>query len=720
MKKRKIILGLLFASMIMGISSCRKDDPEPEDPKDEDITTPDDPSKDDSNSDNPKDDTPKLDGDVGTQGEVQILKASGHLESAYVEWSPVQDATTYHVYYKKQNEDDSKYSKVSDMLIRKYTDKYRVDVVGLAEGDYEIKIVPVVQDTEKSFYSTVKMKVIPHDRSGYAFDSTSLWKEASGAYNADGTLKSGAQVIYVTANNAKTVEATIGGVKVKGFQSILDAKQKKGNKDILDIRIIGEIKKTNLDHISSSSEGLQIKGAEKYQNMNLTIEGIGEDATINGFGILIRNCGNVEIRNLGIINFMDDGVSIDTDNRNLWVHNLDIFYGNAGGDSDQVKGDGSLDCKKSKYCTFSYNHFWDSGKSCLLDASDGTGDAASDYITYHHNWFDHSDSRHPRVRNAGHVHVYNNYYDGNAKYGVGSTTGSSTFVEANYFRNCKYPMMISLQGSDALGAGTFSGETGGMIKAYGNHIEGASSFLPYSQNQSQFDCYDVSSRNETVDENIKNASGFSYNNFDTEDGFYTYAVDSAEVGKDKVEAFAGRINGGDLQWDFNDSVEDSNYEVISELKTKVTNYKTTLIKVLGDTVNDSEPGDTPGGSTPTTPSIEGTIVHNFTKDGKESSYFIITGNLSTSKGTQTYQGQTLTQCLKLESSTNITFTIQRSMTLVLVLGNGGNYIGQTIKVDDKKYTSNNEGVITVALTEGSHTITKADSSNIFLIALQEN
>ena len=39
--------------------------------------------------------------------------------------------------------------------------------------------------------------------------------------------------------------------------------------------------------LGSSAEGLQIKG--KSQEMNLTIEGVGRDATIHGFGMLIRN-----------------------------------------------------------------------------------------------------------------------------------------------------------------------------------------------------------------------------------------------------------------------------------------------------------------------------------------------------------------------------------------------------------------------------------------------
>ena len=67
-----------------------------------------------------------------------------------------------------------------------------------------------------------------------------------------------------------------------------------------------------------------------------------------------------------------DNVSLQQDCQNVWVHNCDMFYGEAGGDADQKKGDGALDCKKSTYVTFSYNHFWDSGKCNLLGLSEGT------------------------------------------------------------------------------------------------------------------------------------------------------------------------------------------------------------------------------------------------------------------------------------------------------------------------------------------------------------
>ena len=73
---------------------------------------------------------------------------------------------------------------------------------------------------------------------------------------------------------------------------------------------------THLD-VYKRQEGLQIKGKNAYSNLNLTIEGIGEDAGIHGFGMLIRNAGNVELRNFAVMACLDDSVSLDTSNCNV-------------------------------------------------------------------------------------------------------------------------------------------------------------------------------------------------------------------------------------------------------------------------------------------------------------------------------------------------------------------------------------------------------------------
>ena len=523
-------------------------------------------------------------------GRVEITEAKGWLESAYVKFKKLGDCTLYHVYIK--GGDFASYTRIDSMLVRSYGDTYRADMVGLKAGNYDMMVVPVSKGKElaENANEATAMTVLNYDRSGFAH----LNNAGVGAYNDDGSLKSDARVIYVTAQTAKTVtcEVKTGSKPANvttfmGLQAILDAYQKGYEKRPLDVRFIGLVEKADLDAISSSSEGLQIKGKKAYSNLFITLEGIGDDATLRGFGLLLRNAANVELRNFAIMRCMDDCVSLDTDNKFIWVHHLDFFYGQKGSDADQVKGDGTTDIKgDSQYITVAYNHYFDSGKSSLCGM---TSESGPNYIDYHHNWFDHSDSRHPRVRTMS-VHVWNNYYDGCAKYGVGATSGSSVFVESNYFRATKDPMLISQQGTDAKGGGTFSGETGGMIKSYGNVYADkglSSNFTPITQHESaaSFDCYEVAARDEQVPGSVKAlVGGTAYNNFDTNSTLmYTYKPVAATQVPAVVTGWtgAGRLGKGDFKWTFTSS-DDSSYAINAALSAAIDSYQSKMVGISAE------------------------------------------------------------------------------------------------------------------------------------------
>ena len=530
---------------------------------------------------------------------VQITTAAGWNESLYAEWEHFEGADNYNVYVKGGQYAD--YTKIDGQLVRSYGSYNRADAVGLKAGDdYSIKVVPVINAKEEESKASIATNIIVRsfNRDGYAHHQASA---GIGAYNNDGTLKEGARILYISKDNAKTVtlDMTVdkkGKTETRtGIQDILKAYEKGIETRPLCIRIIGLLKKDDMPELGSSSIGLQVKG--KGQNMNLTIEGVGNDATFHGFGILVRNCRYVELRNLGVMMHPEDGISFDTDNEHLWGHNLDIFYGeNKGG--DKAKGDGSFDVKGTLYATVSANHYWDSGKCNLNSNKDEV-----DYVTYHHNWFDHSDSRHPRVRVSKHLHVFNNYYDGNSKYGVGATTASCIFVEKNYFRHCKYPMLISKQGSDIHnGTGTssetkgnFSSEDGGMIKAFDNYITEQTSFEPYVAGDAlyskHFDAYVVENRNDQVPaEVVTLQGGTGYNNFDTANDFYMYSPDAAADVPSTVtgQYGAGRCQHGDFQYTFDNATQDKNSEVITDLSNKLANYESKLVKIYGDSGSSSD------------------------------------------------------------------------------------------------------------------------------------
>ena len=729
-KFKLLVFILLFVFTLGSCTNSKPNNNNNDNPSTGD-TPSDNPSTGDTPSDNPStgDDiitsNPTWD-NVNSSSTITILESAGHLEAAYVEWTGVTDAIGYNVYYKEK--DSTIYTKIDDMLIRLYSDRLRADVVGLKAGSYTLKVVPVYTTGEGSDAATANVTVASHDRSGYAFQTGNDYskKVVPGAYNMDGTLKDNARVLYITQNNFEKVELEvhISASKTevrKGLQNILAAYEKGYETQPLAIRIIGNINASGIT-LGGEAGTLQIKG-KGTSSFNLTIEGIGDDANMYGWGLLVIKSNSVEIRNLATMLFNDDGISLK-ESKNVWVHNCDIFYGGTGGDADQAKGDGSLDIKDdSQNLTLSYIHFWDSGKMSLCGMKSETGE---NWITYHHNWFDHSDSRHPRVRTMT-VHVYNNYYDGVSKYGVGVTTGASVFVENNYFYNTSTPMMSSMQGTDATGDGTFSGESGGIIKAYGNKMVNdnpdiTTRYITYQQNNTSFDAYEVSSRFEVVPSSVVTLSGnTAYNNFDTAATFYSYNLQSADDCVNTVKKYAGRMNGGDFSWDFSALSEDSNYAVNTEYKNALIAYKSKLVKVLVENV-EADNGGT-GGSTDSgegensgtnTPVIEGAVIHDFTANGTNSTIFTINGTLSSSKGSVTYDGKTLTQCLKLESSTSITFTTTAKMTLILVVNSEKNKLNA--KVDGVKY-EDSTGVITVEIEAGSHTITKGDTANLFYIVL---
>lgn len=650
-------------------------------------------------------------------GVIQITEAKGWQESAYLKWAPFEGASSYNVYV-----DDKK---IDAQLVRQYKSYYRADVLGLKEGTYSVKVVPVNADGKEIAGANTASNLVvqSYNREGFAH-----FKYAGvGAYNNDGTLKAGAKVLYITAKTAKTVSTTVNTGKLEtitGLQSIIDAYSKGKDKTPIAFRIIGKVNLSDLDHISSSAEGLQVKGAM----MNMTFEGVGDDATVYGFGFLLREAESVEFRNFAIMRCLDDAMSLDTKNYHVWIHNMDLFYGKKGSAADQAKGDGTVDIKgDSKYVTVAYNRFWDNGKASMCGMKSETG---PNYITYHHNWFDHSDSRMARVRTMS-VHMYNNYYQHNDVYGIGATSGSSVFMESNYFDAVKRPIMSSLQGTDAKGDGTFSGEKGGLIKAYGNVFANKPanfSYIPYAENNTSFDAYEVSNPSEQVPTSVKTlVGGTSYDNFDTNPSLmYAYAADKAEDVPSIVEGFygAGRLNHGDIDFVIPDEtvVTNGHQQPLPALASILDSYTSGVVKVFGEsnasgeggTVNptpDPTPDPTP---TPDAPVIEGTVTCSFAADGTLSNTsFALTGEAKNVRKEETViDGTTYTASLKMESNTEVSFTTSQKMTLYVYYGVSGTKTN--VKVDGVKQAG---APTTVVLEAGAHKITKGDATTIALIKL---
>ncbi len=221
---------------------------------------------------------------------------------------------------------------------------------------------------------------------------------------------------------------------------------------------------------SSSAAVIRVSGTISLSSMtkvasNKTIEGVGSSATITGQGLNIANASNVIVRNLNFRNWGDDAVNVQYSTR-VWIDHNTFSNGY----------DGALDVKRaSDYVTVSWNKFTSHNKTMLLGHSDDNGseDRGKLRVTYHHNWFDGTQQRHPRVRFGNPVHVYNNYYGGVTDYGVASTVEAGVLVEGNYFENTEDPFHrgegSSPGGSLVARANHFvnsgTGDQGGSVKS---------------------------------------------------------------------------------------------------------------------------------------------------------------------------------------------------------------------------------------------------------------
>ncbi|TDC91507.1 pectate lyase [Saccharopolyspora aridisoli] len=194
-----------------------------------------------------------------------------------------------------------------------------------------------------------------------------------------------------------------------------------------------------------------------------TIVGVGTTGGLAGGGLNIRQANNVIVQRLTISGSGDDNINVE-ESTNIWIDHTDLS--NAA--------DGALDIKAaSDAVTVSWNHFHDQDKNTLLGHSDDNEDQDKGKlrVTYHHNWFDGTSQRNPRVRFGNPVHVFNNYYNDINSYGVASTMNAGVLVERNHFENVEDPFHLgegdsgpgSLVASNNQLVNSGNGETGGSV-----------------------------------------------------------------------------------------------------------------------------------------------------------------------------------------------------------------------------------------------------------------
>ncbi|MDR0892116.1 MAG: right-handed parallel beta-helix repeat-containing protein [Mediterranea sp.] len=251
---------------------------------------------------------------------------------------------------------------------------------------------------------------------------------------------------------------------------------------------------------------------------------------MQGVGFYLRESSNIVIRNVYIEQpKADNGADAITiyESSGVWVDHCTFQSMNQTKDYE----DGSCDIVHgSTNVTVSWCHYIHTQKSSLVGHSNSqTGDSQI-RATFHHNYFDGSSSRHPRVR-FGQVHVFNNYYKGVTTYGVGSAYGAKVLVENNLFDGVHLPIDICTFPAKQSGGKWVSNLTGsvaGYVFEQGNLYENKPS--------NAGDVYPLTNVEWQAYNGAKLATPLVFNDFKPA---YSYTLASTESLADDVPAGAG-------------------------------------------------------------------------------------------------------------------------------------------------------------------------------------
>ena len=362
------------------------------------------------------------------------------------------------------------------------SNRWRVDVPGLAANAgqrYDIRLVELVGGNPTGRYDIVTgLRPPPFDRQGFAFSATSPFRQTTGAYNPDGTLRDDAVVIYITAQNpngfANPWNSNTGFAGNALFNSSRMPNRGMNTGQVTSLRDATPLVIRVIGTIPRSAAGRDM--VPVMRTSNVTIEGIGPNAELNGFGLAINRSSNMVVRNLTFRNHSDDGIDVRGDgdnpaNRNNPYHGPFPSLDEAAGDIvnnvvsfntwithnrfivDNQNADGHIDTHRTTYFTISWNVFTANGRGGLS----GNNDTNPHFrATYHNNHYVGTIQRSPRLR-ASETHVFNNFFEGRltgaSTYKVGAGHRANVIAEGNYFYRTNTPFAISGQGQAVRGSG---------------------------------------------------------------------------------------------------------------------------------------------------------------------------------------------------------------------------------------------------------------------------
>ena len=486
---------------------------------------------------------------------INITDASGYTEGAYLLFDAVSGdmASDYTVTYKKNGSSVEKVIDTEGINISGTSG--RTDILGLSAGTYTIKIA------KSGASASAVLNVNSADRSGYAHFNNS----GVGAYNDDGTLKSNADVIYVSNATKNTVEANINGTTYTGLTNILKNLSKSSNP--VSVRLLDTIETTQFNAITyesapNTSELLEEQAAslggnysgykaadiisngwnsysddlakgitqlsglssscsyssgefDSSWNMlsigsakNVTLEGVGTNAGLYQWGITWSKCDNIEVKNLTFSDYTEDACSFEsgsvTANGYYWIHNNTFNRGKNNWDLSFEQDKPAGDGATDFKKCHNITSSYNQFNHCKKTGLIGGGNSQLTMnVTFHHNYYNEVGSRLPLGRQAN-MHIYNNYYY-NCTTCQDIRANAFVLSEANYFDSCDNPQIVRIDDT----------YTGTVIKSYGDYLIncGASAATV------------VTSRTQTLSGACKPDGSTDYTNFDIDSSKFYYDND---------------------------------------------------------------------------------------------------------------------------------------------------------------------------------------------------
>ena len=464
-----------------------------------------------------------------------------------------------------------------------------------------------------------------------------------------------AQAAGVTGGEGATAANTLHFNSGKALQTWLLARakaEKKGDSAPVIIWLSGTFGPSDGRDFSEAHPWFDVKEVS-----NISFYGT-DGFVMDRIGMFLVRAKNIIIRNLNVnqpkANNGADAISIQ-DSDGVWVDHCTFTSLNQTKDYE----DGSTDITHgSRNVTVSWCRYIKTQKSCLVGHSNSQSGDTQITVTFHHNWFDNSSSRHPRVR-FGRAHVYNNLYDGCTTYGAGSAYGARVLVEYNYFDGVQLPTDICTYPAKEGDVSNLQGSVAGYLYAtqdvYVNKPQNARS--PYPLTNVRYTSYNGSTITPLTYADFKPA--------------YDYIVTRAEDVPETVMAGAGY---GKLGW--------------SEAPLAVNNGGITDFNGSDDNPTDPDTGDEDDPETPDQPASGLAEGWNWINNGATASYALADGQLTISSTGKWESGAQTFGAVYRELSGDFTATVKLDSFVPQKSGNQG-VAGLIVFVSDPSATAAN-------------------------------